>query len=266
MISQNVLEAEAHDQVLRIGQQGAFRCGLDAAKELPLEGFQPLRRPDVRLRREHRAGMEPRALEPTRSLIGDDDPPEIALHDRIRGGNQKAELPLKTLRSWDATRRADAFETIDRGTVVNDAGRRHHSYRRVVDIGDADIFSGQFTKKPLGSSEVCFLVFIHSLSPSKCITLYIQLLPLSAVLESIFMNKNCRKLKFVSELSWPELDLTNVGIESLHLLTVFIECYDIILFVQKFKEPDMVSRKLLLSFVLAYNPAYIVNIKTKTLA
>jgi len=80
------------------------------------------------------------------------------------------------------------------------------------------------------------------------------------------MNKNCRKLKFVSELSWPELDLTNVGIESLHLLTVFIECYDIILFVQKFKEPDMVSRKLLLSFVLAYNPAYIVNIKTKTLA
>jgi len=63
-----------------------------------------------------------------------------------------------------------------------------------------------------------------------------------------------------------EHDLTNVRIESLHFLTVFIEWLDITDFEQKFKKPDMVSRKLLLSFVLAYDPAYIVNIKTKTLA
>jgi hypothetical protein len=60
--------------------------------------------------------------------------------------------------------------------------------------------------------------------------------------------------------------MTNVRIESLHFLTVFIECYYIAFFVQKFQKPDRVSRKLLLSFILAYDPAYIVNIKTKTLA
>jgi hypothetical protein len=163
---QDVLQADSHDQVLRRRQERLGHGALKSAEELLLEVLQALRRAYLRPGNRDRGGMDADAAQRVLPLIGEDDAPELVLHNRVRGGDEESKSAPETQRVRAAVRRrADASEPLRRDAIVDDAGSHDGRDRRRIHVGDSDRLARESPGEGQEVAVVSILVNLQLLPP-----------------------------------------------------------------------------------------------------
>ena len=132
---QHVLQAAAHDEILRAGEQAAVHGIFYPAEKLPLEGVEPRGIVHHRLGREHGARVQPDPIEPVLPVFHQ-NAPQFMLHGGVGGRDEQSDSPPVTAGIRMALGKLRRRECGGDLAVVDRAGRCDGRHRWRIHIRD----------------------------------------------------------------------------------------------------------------------------------